>query len=481
MEKLSIPSGIYPGIGYDGSVTFSGVLQDVFYQVDAAGVNIGLSRKWNDNTTAQYSRDYTERLLPAISKTLGAETPMYTYTEVDFENILIELRKTYHYADHTIMHYRYLLWIVYRAGLEKGLYADNIFWDELIDPLENPEEFEKHRVSALTRIRKSFSIAEDLKIMHWFFSLNSTTATGEDIGLICMYFLGCRNNEACGADFSAFHPLHSHPETAVFDMVQTTVIGSNRSKSGGKSSNAPRTLPVPSILYEFIQKRRTWLERQIEEGILILPKEIHSVDQLPVACVGNHYTTRTQTTNLSKAGRTLFQKIGIHKSELAVLHQILFSEEFKQTQIIEKDPTTYLFRRNVATRLYHLGFKWTTIQYWIAHEIEDTLIMRNHFADEDILQDLGQQYEKHPIFNVMFDKSANQHIEKHTLAPTESLYLIATAKEPGDTLALSVESTHCPVQTSVTELPSIEQCSTNVDILNSLYYAYIRTYKQFSK
>ena len=260
-------------------------------------------------------------------------------------------------------------------------------------------------------------------------------------------------------------------------MLRTTEIGSNRLKSGGKTGNAPRTLPIPAMLYQFIQKRRAWIEQQIDEGKISLPAGITSVDQLPVVCVGNSYTVRAQTTDLSKAGRALFQKIGIHKSELAVLHQIMFSEEFKQTQIVEKDPTTYLFRRNVATRLYHLGFPWTTIQYWIAHEIEDSLKMRNFFADEDILHSLGQQYEMHPIFCNQFRRKANVHPEQHSLTANQTLHIMAISNEPRDKVSISADSTK-PVEISCTELPFTEQCDSDVNILNSLYQAYSRTYRK---
>lgn len=478
MVMISVPAGDYPGLAYDGSVTFAGVLQDVFYRIDSQGVNTGISRKWNDNTAEQYRRNYLERLLPSIKRLLGVEKPMHEYTESDFEVVLSELNKNYHYAESTIMHYRYLLWIVYRAGFELGLYPNNIFWDDLIDPLEDPDEFEKHRAAALTRIRKSFSIEEDIRIMHWFNSLNPITASGSDVALACMYFSGCRNNEACGANFGAFHALLSHPETAVFDMLRTTEIGSNRLKSGGKTSNAPRTLPIPAILYQFIQKRRAWIEEQVDNGKILLPSGIKSVDELPIACVGPNYTVRAQTTDLSKAGRALFQQIGIHKSELAVLHQIMFSEEFKQTQIIEKDPTTYLFRRNVATRLYHLGFPWTTIQYWIAHEIEDSLKMRNFFADEDILHTLGQRYEMHPIFCKQLRRKANVHPEQYSLAANQSLHIMAVSNEPRDKISISVDSTKA-VEISCTELPFTEQCNADVNILNSLYQAYWRTHISF--
>lgn len=477
MVMISVPAGEYPGLAYDGSVTFAGVLQDVFYRTDLQGANTGISRKWNDNTAEQYQRDYLDRLLPTIKRVLGVEKPMHEYTESDFEAVLSGLNKNYHYAESTIMHYRYLLWIVYRAGFELGLYPDNIFWDVLIDPLEDPEEYEKHRAAALTRIRKSLSTEEDIRITLWFDSLDPITASGPDVGLACMYFTGCRNNETCGANFGAFHTLLGHPETAVFDMLRTTEIGSNRLKSGGKTGNAPRTLPIPAILYQFIQKRRTWIEEQINNGNISLPSGIHSVDDLPVVCVGQNYTVRAQTSDLSKAGRALFQQIGIHKSELAVLHQIMFSEEFKQTQIIEKDPTTYLFRRNVATRLYHLGLPWTTIQYWIAHEIEDSMKMRNFFADEDILHTLGQKHEMHPIFCNQFRKKAKEHHEQHFLSSNNSLHIMTVSNEPRSKIIISVDSTK-PVDISCTELPFLEECGIDVSILNSLYQAYSRAYKQ---
>ena len=478
MINLSIPAGQYPSLGYDGSITFAGVLQNEFNKTDSTGLNIGLSKRWNDNTAAQYSRDYLDRLLPTMTKLFGNEKPMHTYTETDFEKILVEITSKYHYAERTVMHYRFLLWIVYRAGFECGLYPDNIFWDELIDPMDNQEEFEKRRVAALTRIRKSFSIKEDIMLMQWFLSLNPATTPGPEVALAFMYFSGCRNNEACGADFGAFHALPSHPETAVFDMFKTTVVGSNQVKSGGKSSNAPRTLPIHPLLFQFLQKRKAWIERQVVEGKLSLPKGIHSVDQLPIACIGTDYITRAQTGDLSRAGRTLFQKLGIHKSELAVLHQILFSEEFRQTQIIEKDPTTYLFRRNVATRLYHLGFEWTSIQYWIAHEIDDSLLMRSYFADEDILHQLSQEYSKHPIFTVMSDLLDNAHTEKRILSPSEELCLVATANEPCQQIEVSLLSINHPINIVATELSSVRCGHTNANILNNLYRAYSSTYRQ---
>lgn len=476
MKDISFIAKEYPDLGYDGHYTFAGVLISCFSVLNSEGENVGLSRAWNETTTSQYIRDYTERLLPAMIQRFDKEKPMYTYTEDDFEAILTDLREKYHYADSTMMHYRHLLWIVYQAGYEADLYVDNIFWGEIIDPITSPEEYEKHRANALTRIRKSFSISEEIRLLKWFAKLDPLTAPGTDVGLACMFFLGCRNNEACGADFSAFHTLSGYPDTGVFDMLQTTSENSNKIKGSGKTSNAPRTLPSPHALYSFILKRREGLEQLIKLGKTKLPVDVKSVDQLPVTCVGNKYSDRAQSGDLSRAGRELFKAIGIGKSELAILHEILHSQEFQETQIEEKDPTTYLLRRNVATRLYHLGFPWTTIQYWIAHEVEDTVIMRNHFADEDTLHAIGQQYEEHPIFDVLRRlqgvEGRRSNLQEVQVPQRKTLLVKAVSLEPNQPVNYAIRSSKGGLKIQVTEFPEANSSGTQVDILDALRRAY---------
>ena len=197
MITFSVPPGLFPGLAYDGTLTFSGILQSYFTIADATGQNIGISRGCNDNTAAQYRRDYQKRVLPLLSQLFGDEKPMHEFSAEDFELFLTELRRKHHYAEETIKHYRYLLRVAYYAGVDNNLYPDQIFWEEIYDNLNNPEQYEIHRAAAMTRIRKSFSIHEDIQLMLYFSSLEPTTASGEEIGLMLMYFLGLRNNEAC--------------------------------------------------------------------------------------------------------------------------------------------------------------------------------------------------------------------------------------------------------------------------------------------
>lgn len=400
MISVSIPAGPYPGLAYDGTATFAGVLQSFFSVKDITGQNTGISRRWNDNTATQYLRDYTERILPVISRLYGPQKPMHEFLESHFEEILSELKAQHHYSASTMMHYRHLLWSAYSMGVSKELYADHIYWD-IIEDDDDPEKREQNRAHSLTRIRKSLSIEEDIRMLMWICSLDPVTATGEEIGIALMYLLGIRDNEACGATYSSIRMMANHPDMAVFTISNTTKINSATLKPSGKTENAPRELPLLKYAYQCLLIRRTFLEDEVKAGRLVLPPNIESVDLLPIVCKGLNFTTRAGTYDLSKAGRSLLMKVGISKSQFAELHRILLSTDFQDNVISEKNPTLYLVRRNTVTRQYNIGFAWEEIQYWIGHNIEDSLLQRNFFSDEETLYEIGKKYEKHPLFQLL--------------------------------------------------------------------------------
>lgn len=398
----------YPALAYDGELTFAGMLRKYFIENDEFGNNVGISKRWNDDTKGTYIGQYEKRLIPLLAQLYGKDKPLHSYLEDEFETVLEQLALKEHYAESTIQHYRHLLWIVYKAGFERGYYADNIFWTDVID-LEDgdTEEKEELRAKIMTRTRRSFSIDEELGIIDWFCGLNPETASGEDIGLLFMFFQGLRNNEACGANLRSVHLLHNQG-IPVFDMIQSTAVGSNQVKAGGKTSNAPRVIPILDAFYRFLSKRKAYLERLVGEGALILSAEYKSVDDLPFVCCGNDYLKRASSKDLTMAGRALFEKVGIDKRTLAVLHQVLCSNEFKNLQIDEKEPTTYLFRRNFATHLFLLGFSLDEIQYIIGHDVEDPYKTRNSFADEEVLQGLWARLQRHPVNEVLLEKQGEE-------------------------------------------------------------------------
>lgn len=483
MITAAIPASLYPGLAHDGGFTFAGVLQSYFTIKDVTGQNVGISRRWNDNTAAQYLRDYTERILPTISRLLGAQKPMHEYLESDFEAVLSDLKSQYHYAESSIMHYRHLLWSVYSMGVSQNLYDDNIYWD-ISEDEDDAEKKELNRAHSLTRIRKSLSISEDIRMLLWYSSLDPRTATGEDLGLALMYFLGLRGNEACGASFGDIRLMSNHQDMAVFTMGNTTNIASNILKASGKTGNAPRQLPLCKYVYHFLQKRKEWIQGELDAGRIILPQNIDSIDKLPIACKGSDITKRSETSNLSKSGRALFQKIGISKSELAVLHRVLLSVDFQDTVIDEKEPTTYLLRRNTATRHYHLGFDWEVIQYWIAHDIESPLLKRDFFSDEETLHELGKKYEQHPIFHILailngessLKTVRSPYIASYSLDASRPQIIDIEANEPNQPVFISLnsESAFSVVQT---EKESSNSTSSLITVGHLLHKAYLQAFQ----
>ena len=236
-----------------------------------------------------------------------------------------------------------------------------------------------------------------------------------------MYVLGVRNNEACGFQFKNIHPLPGYPDIYVADIVQTTQIGSNELKAGGKTSNAPRTLIVPRKLFEFIQKRKIYIIKEHPEW---------NVDELPIVCHNRQFDKRAAASELTAYGRELLQEIGISKSEMAVLTDIITSTEFQDEIYDEKSVTTYLFRRNTATRLYTAGLSLEDIQYWMGHEIDDVSIQRNFYADPERLAEIARKIERHPVYKRLAGKELETLKENARISQDGEYILNLEINEP---------------------------------------------------
>lgn len=397
---MSIPAMIAPGRkskAYDGSLTFAGVLRTFFEEIEVdTGKNVGISKNWNAQSTIENDvSDYNNRILPTLDKLGIVDLPLAEYTKAEFDAYMSMMDKG-EYKESTKAHYRHLFKVVYDAGVTHDLYPDMLFLDNTTDDSVSEEA----KSAALFRIRKSFSKDEVLKLLKWAMGLDPVMAAGEDIGLLNMFFHAPRGNESCGVNYGNIHELSGYEHINIMDISESTEINSNETKAGGKTSNAPRFLPILPFFYDFLTKRRAAIQAKIESGEIILPADIKGIDELPVVCKGTNYTERVGSRALTIAGRKLFEKIGIGKSELAQLYKILMEEEFRSLELDEREPTTYLFRRNAATNFYLLGYTLPEIQYLIGHEIEDSNIKRSDFADPDKLYNLGVRMLDHP-FNAL--------------------------------------------------------------------------------
>lgn len=151
MNDWSLHDYRFPDEAYDGKETFACILRSFFPRWAANAKAAGLSKNWNAETSRTYASHYLDRILPV----LDPNKPMHEYEEDDFEAALTQLQQKYHMTEMTLEHYRYLLWIVYKAGYTAGYYSDNIFWDDVYDPSEHTaKENEDHRVHIMLRLRK---------------------------------------------------------------------------------------------------------------------------------------------------------------------------------------------------------------------------------------------------------------------------------------------------------------------------------------
>lgn len=371
-----------------GELTFVGILRK-YYEI--------ISSNWNEETQKKYIQDYNERLLPA----LGPLKPMRLYEEDDFIDVLSGLRRSYSYNEERINHFINLIWKVYITGVEQGLYPDKLKWKNIVRA-RGKKGFHGSGFKKLI-LRKSFTIDEERKLLEWFSSLDPITALGEEIGLVIMLFSGLRNQEACGLDFSGIRLLGRCNDPFIY-IFQTTEKGSNNIQAGGKTKNAMRIIPMFDFFYEFLEKRRKYLEENIigRDGSQI------SVDRMPVVCKGVSYSIRCQSSDLSAFGNKLFEELGIRKSFLVDSHTTVFHQKLAEVNIGEKDATTYICRRNFATHLYSLGFSESEIQYLIGHDIESSSDSRNFLSNEDNIMAMKSKMYKHP-YRLYFKQAVDRN------------------------------------------------------------------------
>lgn len=390
-ERITIINQDFPSEGPNG-ITFAGALRKYLFVKGEDGKNIGLSKDW-DVVYERYIRDYNKRLLPLLPR----EKFLGDYTQDDFTEVLSYLAQHRDYAEGTLGHYGHLLWVVYRAGFKDGLYSDAIFWDDVYGEDEEsvvlPENVDEEG-RRLLRIKKSFTPKEERFL---FTTLTTAARTdGEVMGLLLMLLCGLRNNEASGLDFGDIRPMQEYPEVSCIWVYKTAKRDSAERKGSGKTKNANRILPLITVAQTIIRDRKRYVQEQIDKGALVLD-EGQTIEDLPIACIGDNLKARCSSAHLTRRGREFLKQLSQEPFDYAGINILLINIAEKDVQFEEKDPTTYLFRRNFATHLYTLGLDAPSIQYYIGHDVESMTARRNDFVNEEKLIQLKRILDKHPL------------------------------------------------------------------------------------
>lgn len=391
----------------DDKHTFFGVLNRYYaYEITDGkkGRIDGISKNWNAESTLKNNKnDYENVIFPQIP-----EKALEDMTKEDFDEIIQNIEKLRGrggrpYSPARLQGFKRLLKAVTEEAAKQGICNDVLFGSSYAIP--ESEARGKSLKKELVRLQKSLSIREEYLIVKSI--LEDPYQSGQHMGLALMFCLGLRNEEACGLDFGDMKPMQYHKPDSCLWVYKSTKRGTNELQPSGKTRNMARLLPVPAILLRLLTERRKFLELEVAAGRLILPAHT-SVDNLPIVCMNEDYLTRCNSKHLTAAGRQLLKEVDVKEDELAYIDIELEENRLVEDGIDEKDPTVYLFRRNLGTHLYILGLTEAEIQYVMGHEIEDPYENRNDFTNEDKLYQIKLKMDQRPLVNEIEPSSVTE-------------------------------------------------------------------------
>lgn len=116
----------------DKSKTFASVLRSLLSRDEATGEIIGISKRWNDDTTNRYVQYYNQVILPK----LPAEKAMHEYDADDYEEALQQIYDDYlfekgvPYSQSMMDTFRRLIYYVHIEALEMHS-TENDLWGTL--------------------------------------------------------------------------------------------------------------------------------------------------------------------------------------------------------------------------------------------------------------------------------------------------------------------------------------------------------------
>lgn len=382
----------YPEKDISGELTFVGVLNKYYNTEDEFP---SISARWKAKTTRQqYENDYKNRIIPK----LDYYRALKDYEDSDFKKLLESIRKEYLYSEERMSHYRLLIWQVYKAGVDRGLYKDKLMWDIFgVSEAEKEMDADEIRKRILTT-RKSFSNDESKKILEWYKKQSPEKIDGEALGFILMLFFPLRNQEVCALNYNDISIMTSYKIPCI-KIYKSTMINSSTVKSGGKTINAIRIIPIFDFLYDFIIKRKEFIKFKINEGKI----NCDDVGNLPVVC-RKDFSKRCSSGDISSFAKSLFKSLDINSDTLKGIGR----DFYNNAEIEEKEPTAYLLRRNCCTRLACIDLTDNQLQYMMGHLIEDDSKTRNYYVNDDELNLIYKKLKKHPYYKFITEYNSNQ-------------------------------------------------------------------------
>lgn len=455
----------------DGKSTFAGIIIDCFDEMCE-------DNYWRaESTKKHYLADYERRILPYIEDHDSLTIDNYTYTH--YQDILSEIKKSEKYTEERILHLMRLISAVARMAAKKYGYPD-VLWGTAF---ELPEEIdEKEKIQELVILKKSFSPKQEIEL---FLKLSDNVQmSGERFGTYLMFAFGVRNGEAAAILFGDILESYIEDGFHVVIVYKTIESKEHRLVSSGKTKNADRIIPIPEPAYNFLMRRKQFVAEQ--EG-----KSIHDIDKYPVACVGKDYKRHCTPDQIAQSSKVVFEEIGLKPRVLSFLdYEILRGEN--PIVVREKDPTSYLMRRNFATQMVILGMTEAEIQFLLGHDITDAYETRNEMVNFSALKKMGEKMKLRAVFkkqrlqvDLSMDYQREYTFRDHTnlfvkvsLDPEDLLIISTVSEEPEITPRVQIKSDARYQEERVNYvMPAKYKADRTINVLNK----YHDVYSKYSK
>ena len=415
----------------------------------------------DEHTKGLYISNYNETIFPIVDLDL----PIAEYNRDVLNELEARLQRENKIADITMRsRYHHLIFAPYKSYIEWLLpewhrKAIGAVGDDLISAGER-----------LLKIPRTLTPKQELIACLRLLG-EPKTSDGVRAGLAEMFIAALRNSEACGLNFGDMKELTEHPGRYYLEVYETTIGNRNKTQSGGKTGNAPRRVPIPRVLSDFIKAREEFVSSQVsfpcqdKRG-----RKFNSIKDLPIACRGTDYAERCGAGDLTEAGkRFLCEELRFSEEKLTALSEIIAVFADVSEAIEDREPTTYIFRRNAGTHLFQLGFTSLQIYAYMGHDLRDELIERSDLDDE-ILYEMSCLLDNHPlnpkrereVINMTKERSVSREnvTDLELILPAGKKYQIFVKnRETNDAVEVTIEGgsgTAIITTTNALEPPSAE-------------------------
>ena len=450
-------------LAIDKKMTFAGALLKYFYKrpeekgdsfeedgeydlQDTEHRKSIFSRSISDSTMRRYIDEIVDRIIPEIEP---QEMTMNDYTLSYFENALRIIKAKHNLDDDSS--YRRNIRRIYNAWAnDQEVLTNRIIWPEDEKKLNDKGSIEK-RKRRLAKPR-SLGIPGEIELFRWFLSLDNNSINKADIGIILMFFLGLRNNEAAGRTFGDIREIQGTNHHCIY-VLTSTVGGSRELKVGGKTRNAFRVIPLYDFLYDLLMQRRDYIiSKWKEENPKLTEEDINKKIAIQRIAADVFDNSGVSSPDLTKRGKDILTEVlgRCKKSDVSYFDaEYDFRYKLQAMGLEGEDsPTTYLFRRNYSTHAVNLGLSSSQVEFLIGHEIEEQGVLRHFFNSGEELASISEILQDHPFCLLNRILTGNEDEVKDYMEQTITItdagkqntgYVRLLANEPLDDIIIEID------------------------------------------